>query len=86
MSLYKRLQQNKPKALWEALAEGKPIKEISKNLLSLQTHESHSCHPTGIVAGPAQKVHPLISHKIQELVQEGATNANKIQIALRLHV
>ena len=54
--------------------------------MSLPTHESHSCHPTGIVSGPAQKVHPLISHKIQELVQEGTTNANEIQRALRQHV
>ena len=82
----KRLQQNKLKALREALAEGKTVKVISKLLLPLPTHESHSCHPTGIVAGPAQKVHHLISRKIEELVQEGATNVNKIQRALRQHV
>ena len=29
----KHLQQNKLKALWEALGDGKPIKVISKNFL-----------------------------------------------------
>ena len=82
----KCLQQNKLKALREALANGKLIKVISKKLLSLPTHKSHSCHPTGIVSGPAHKVHPFISCKIKELVQEGATNANEIQTALRQHV
>ena len=84
----KRLQQDKLKALREALAEGKPIKVISKFFGSLPTHMNLTVaiQLAYVVSGPAQKVHPLISRKIEELVQEGATNANKIQRALRQHV
>lgn len=48
------------------------------------THESHEkSHPTGIVSGPAQKVHLLISKKIEDLVREGST---EVQRALRKYV
>lgn len=57
---------------------------ITKFFVSLPTNESHeNSHPTGILAGPAQKVHPVISKKIEDLVQEGSTNPNEIQRALR---
>ena len=55
--------------------------------VSLPTHESHEkSHPTGILCGAAQKVHPLISKKIEDLVREGSTDPNEVQRALREYV
>ena len=53
----------------------------------LPTNASHEkFHPTGIVCGPAQKVHPLISKKIEDLVREGAVDANEVQRSLKEYV
>lgn len=42
---------------------------VSKDYVFLPTNKSHErFHPTGIVPGPAQKIHPLISKKIEDLV------------------
>ena len=35
---------------------------------------------------PAQKVHPLISKKIEDLVREGSTDPNEVQRALREYI
>ena len=43
-------------------------------------------HPTGLLSGPAQKVHPLVSKKIEDLVREGSTDPNEVQRALREYV
>ena len=41
----------------------------TKLFVSLPTCESHEkSHSSGIESGPAQKVHPLISKKIEDLV------------------
>lgn len=60
---------------------------VTKFFVSLPTNESHEkSHPTGIESGPAQKVHPLISKKIEDLVREGSTDPNKVHRALREYV
>ena len=60
---------------------------VTKFFVSSPPHESHEkSHPTGIECGPAQKVHPLISKKIEDLVREGSTDPNEVQTALREYV
>ena len=83
----RQLRETKLHALKQALKEEKPVNAISKFFVSLPTCESHEkSHPTGIVSGPAQKVHPLISKKIEDLVREGSTDPNEVQRALREYV
>ena len=80
----KQLLESKLHALKQALEEGKPVDVVTKFLVSLPTHESHEkSHPTAIECGLVQKVHPLISKKIEDLVREGSTDPNKDQRALR---
>ena len=59
----------------------------TKFFVSLPTHESQGKpHPTGIFSGPTQKLHPLISKEIEDLLQEGSTDPKEVQRALREYV
>ena len=59
----------------------------TKCFVCLPTHESQGKpHPIGIFSGPTQKVHPLISKEIEDLVQEGSTDPTEVQRALREYV
>ena len=49
---------------------------ISQTEQNIQPSPCCSC-------GPAQKVHPLNSKKIEDLVREGAVDANEVQRSLR---
>ena len=50
------------------------LKFEKRFFISLPTKEAHEkVHPTGIVGGMAQRVHPMISKKIKDLVKEGIT-------------
>lgn len=61
---FRELREAKLHALKQSLEEGKQVKVVTKFYVSLPTQEAHEkTHPTGIVSGPAQKVHPLISKK-----------------------
>ena len=83
----RQLRESKLHALKQALEEGEPVDVVTKFFVSLPTHESHDkSHPTGIECGPAQKVHPLISKKIEDLVREGSTDPNEVQRTLREYV
>lgn len=79
--------EKKMSNLKQALFDGDSVQMKTMFFVSLPTHDSHeNCHPTGIVSGPAQKVHPLISKKIEDLVREGSVDANEVQRSLREYV
>ena len=81
------LREEKLSALKSALSNDKNVLIKTKFFVSLPTNASHEkFHPTGIVCGPAQKVHPLISKKIEDLVREGAVDANEVQRSLKEYV
>ena len=81
------LREKKLSALKHALSINEDVLIKTKYFISLPTGDSHEeFHPTGIVCGPAQKVHPLISKKIEDLVREGAVDANEVQRSLREYV
>ena len=81
------MRETKLHSLKQALEEGRPINAATTFFVSLPTHESHEkSHPTGILCGAAQKVHPLISKKIEDLVREGSTDPNEVRRALREYV
>ena len=72
------------KSLKQKLHSSNPIQVKKKYFISLPTKDSHeNFHPTGIISGPAQKVHPMVSKKIEDLVREGAVDANEVQRSLR---
>lgn len=78
------LHEERLRSLKQALLNGDIVQTKTKYFVSLPTNESHeNTHPTGVISGPAQKVHPLLSKKIEDLVREGAVDANEIQRSLR---
>ena len=83
----RELRENNLHALKQALEAEKPVNYMSKYLVCLPTNEAHdTCHPTGVTVGPTQKMHPLISKKIEDLVRGGSTDSNEVQRALREYV
>lgn len=80
-------REKKLKNLKDALNCGDTVQVKPKYFVSLPTSDSHEkSHPTGVSSGPAQKVHPLISKKIEDLVREGAVDPNEVQRSLREYV
>ena len=43
-------------------------------------------YPSGAIVGAAQKIHPLISQKIESLVKEGTTDSRTVQRVLKEYV
>ena len=69
--MLQKTQESNLIALKQALKDNLPVKTVSKFFVSLPTAEAPG-HPTGAVCGPAQKIHPCISRKIEELAKEGS--------------
>ena len=63
------LKEDKMTRLKTALSMKDNVKSVKKYFVSLPTSEVHNkIHPTGAIAGAAQKIHPLLSQKIESLV------------------
>lgn len=63
------------------------LKVEQRYFVSLPTNDAHnSVHPTGVVGGMAQRVHPTISKKIEDLVKEGITELSEVKRNLRYYV
>ena len=72
------------KALTDTTAE---LKIEQRYFVSLPTNEAHEkVHPTGIAGGMSQRVHPMISQKIEDLVKEGITDVQEVKRTLRFMV
>ena len=81
------LKEDKMTRLKTALSMKDNVKSVKKYFVSLPTSEAHNkTHPTGAIAGAAQKIHPLLSQKIESLVKEGTTNARTVQRVLKEYV
>ena len=81
----KHLQANQLELLRKAIARGDEIQTTTKYFISLPSEAAHSGHPTGNCAGFAQRIHPLLSGKICELVVAGITDTNEVQRSLRFY-
>ena len=54
------------------MENGVKLKIQQRYFVSLPTNEAHEkVHPTGITGGMSQRVHPMISQKIEDLIKEG---------------
>ena len=82
----KLLQENQLELLRKAIAEGDDICKVSKYFVSLPSEAAHSGHPTGSSGGYAQRIHPLLSDKISQLVAAGITDTNEVRRSLRFYV
>ena len=62
------------------------VKTLFRYFISLPSENAHSKHPIGEVGGFAQKLHPLMSVKISEMVSAGITNVTDIKRSLKWYV
>ena len=82
----KLLQESQLELLRKAIAKGDDICKISKYFVSLPSEAAHSGHPTGSSGGYAQRIHPLLSDQISQLVAAGITDTNEVKRSLRFYV
>ena len=69
------------------IGKASELKIEQRFFVSLPTNEAHEkVHPTGIVGGMSQRVHPKISQKIEDLVKEGITDVQEVKRTLRFFV
>ena len=83
----RQLKKTRHTEINKALVAATQLKFEKRFFISLPTKEAHEkVHPTGIVGGMAQRVHPMISKKIEDLVKEGITEVHEVKRSLRLFV
>ena len=82
----KKLKESKQKKLDE-LHAATEVKTEKRYYVVLPTREAHhSVHPTEGAIGYAQRMHPKLVEKIQDLVAEGITNVQEVKRALKYYV
>ena len=80
-------RENNLKALRKVLCSNETTEIVHKYFITLPTEEAHrKCHPTKGVMGFAQRVHPELITKIQELVSIGTVEPVEVQRLLKHHV
>lgn len=82
----RQVKEDKLSCLKIALAEHRDIQTERRYHVSLPTNEAHQQYPTGTVAGMVQKISPMVSEKIEELVKEGYSDVGEVQRYLDLFV
>ena len=83
----KQTQQNALDKLRKALESGEKVNMDTKYFVSLPSIDAHSGHPLGCDAcGFAQRIHPLVTQKITELVSSGITDIGEVKRHLHFYV
>ena len=80
------LQEERLEMLRKEIVAKKPIKTLTKFFISLPAESAHSGHPTGSAGIFAQKLHPLVSQKILEMVRSGMSDTNEIKRCLKYYI
>lgn len=80
------LQEERLEMLRQGVAAKQPVKTSMKYFVSLPMESAHSGHPTGPTAIFAQKLHPLVSQKILEMVKSGISDTSEIKHCLKYYV
>ena len=74
------VRENNLKALRKALCSDETTEVVHKYFISLPTEEAHhKCHPTKGVMRFAQRIHPELIAKVQELVSIGTVEPVEVQ-------
>ena len=72
--------------LRKKVAANQPIKISMKYFISVPMENVYLDHLTGLSGIFAQKLHPLVSQKILEMVKSGITDTREIKHSLKHHV
>ena len=81
----RELKKQRHTKIAQALRDEKPKKIEHRYFVFLPTNEAHQkSHPTGNASGMSQRVHPIISQKIEELVKEGITELPEVKRGVQL--
>ena len=73
------LQEERLEMLRKKVAAKQPVKLSMKCFVSLPMKSAHSGHPTGLSGIFAQKLHPLVSQKILEMVKSRISDTSEIK-------
>ena len=65
----RKLRASKLEELRTALQAGKSVETEQMYHVSLPTNDAHTGHKCGQESGMAQRMHPMVSHKITQLVR-----------------
>lgn len=69
------------------LLAGKEVTTVKRYYICLPSEEAHhKTHMTGGMHALAQRIHPKVQMKIQEIVGAGITEVSEVKQALRLYV
>ena len=75
------------KNLNKDLLAGKEVNTVKRYYVCLPSEEAHhKTHMTGGMHALAQRVHPKVQMKIQEIVGAGITEVSEVKRALRLYI
>ena len=81
------LKKAKHQEIIQTFHEGVPIQKENRFYVSLPTNAAHNgVHLTGKAAGMTQRVDPMVSKFIEEIVREGTTDVDTIQKLLKSRV
>lgn len=84
----RQVKKERHAAINEALmSKESELKTEQRYFVSLPINEAHEkVYQTGIVGGMSQRVHPMISQKIEDLVKEGITDVQEVKHTLHFFV
>lgn len=84
----KALKKERHRKITESLKNPETLLHIEhRYFVSLPTNDAHEkVHPTGKAGGMSQRVHPIISQKIESLVKEGVIDVQEVKRHLRCYV
>ena len=83
----KQAQQTTLNKLRQVLESGEQVNTKHKYFVSLPSIHAHGGHPLGTDAcGFAQRIHPLLTNKISELVASGITDTAEVKRHIQFYV
>jgi len=84
VSQLRKLKSSKSQEIVQALNDGLPIQKEKRYYISLPTNAAHNGIPhTGRAMGMSQRVDPLVSKFVEEIVREGTTDVDTVQKLLK---
>ncbi len=83
----KAIKQAKLQEIAQAIQAGGPLRTESRYHVSLPTNAAHEkTHLTGKAAGMTQRVDPLVSQIVEEIVREGTTDVDTVRKLLKCRI
>ena len=80
------MQEERLEKLRKEVTAKHSVKTSMKYFVSLPMESAHSGHPTGSAGIFSQKLHPLVSQKILEMIRSGISDTSEIKRCLKYYV